>query len=82
MLIISGAEQKTLMKVSLYQSSLCFAFLYKLNKKCRRKVGGKLRIPGLRRICKKEDEKNVYYCECIYKDRIICNNSQSEGKDL
>lgn len=53
MLIISGAEQKTLMKVSLYQSSLCFAFLYKLNKKCRRKVGGKLRIPGLRRICKK-----------------------------
>lgn len=31
---------------------------------------------------KKEDEKNVYYCECIYKDRIICNNSQSEGKDL
>lgn len=58
MLIISGAEQKTLIKVSLYQSSLCFAFLYKLNKKCRRKVGGKLRIPGLRRICKKEDEKN------------------------
>lgn len=57
MLIISGAEQKTLIKVSLYQSSLCFAFLYKLNKKCRRKVGGKLRIPGLRRICKKEDEK-------------------------
>ena len=66
MLIISGAEQKTLMKVSLYQSSLCFAFLYKLNKK----------------FVKKEDEKNVYYCECIYKDRIICNNSQSEGKDL
>ena len=34
-----------------------FCFLYKLNKKCRRKVGGKLRIPGLRRIYKKEDEK-------------------------
>jgi hypothetical protein len=48
-----GAEQKTLIKVSLYQSSLCFAFLYKLNKKCRRKVDGKLRIPGLRRIYKK-----------------------------
>ncbi len=60
-----------------------FCFLYKLNKKCRRKVGGKLRIPGLRRICKKKEmKKNVYYCECIYKDRIICNNSQSEGKDL
>ncbi|ANC18447.1 hypothetical protein WR52_06665 [Bacillus cereus] len=77
-----GLNKKTLIKVSLYQSSLCFAFLYKLNKKCRRKVGGKLRIPGLRSIYKKEDEKNVYYCECIYKDRIICNNSQSEGKDL
>ncbi|EEL12515.1 hypothetical protein bcere0015_12060 [Bacillus cereus BDRD-Cer4] len=48
-----GAEQKTLIKVSLYQSSLCFAFLYKLNKKCRRKVDGKLRILGLRRIYKK-----------------------------
>lgn len=33
-------------------------------------------------VIKKEYEKNVYYCDCIYKDRIICNNSQSEGKDL
>lgn len=33
--------------------------------------------------CKKIiKKKNVYYCECIYKDRIICNNSQGEDKDL
>ncbi|PGU11550.1 hypothetical protein COD21_09345 [Bacillus cereus] len=48
-----GLNKKTLIKVALYQSSLCFAFLYKLNKKCRRKADEKLRIPDLLSICKK-----------------------------
>lgn len=42
----------------------------------------KIENPLFTEYLQKEDEKNVYYCECIYKDRIICNNSQSEGKDL